>query len=403
MMAHRNRPVQIVCSHRSSPVAWAITLVAATASWALAARPDVTPIAPTPGTLSPIAVAPAPGTILPIPGALSDAQPPPPNEYRLDGSGTWQPTAAPEPGTDAAVIANARKALAEDRPAAAQSILDDWIDANKRGSSRLLPQAYFIRADAISAGGNEFQALYDYEAVIRNFPQSSEYPISVERELDIAVKYVNGLERKFLGYRIIDASDIGEELLIRCQERLPGSRVAERAGIELADFYYRSREMELASQAYELFVRNYPQSAYVSKALQRRIYANIASFKGPRYNGKPLVDAAVLIEQFRTKYPAKAAEAGLDEALLTRIDESGGQQMLVTANWYLTKNDLVSARYTLQRLLARFPRTGAATEAADIMNARAWAMALPKPEKTPVLERKPVKDAADTNAPAEKK
>ncbi|MGQ0629180.1 MAG: outer membrane protein assembly factor BamD [Phycisphaerales bacterium] len=318
--------------------------------------------------------------------------------YTLGDAGTgWQQAEAPEPGSDGAVIADARRALAEERAGAAKSILDRFIEKNERGKSPLLPQAYLLRADATSLAGDEFEALYDYETVIKTFAATPEFALAVERELEIAVRYVNGLERKLFGYRIVDASDIGEELLIRVQERMPGSRLAERAGIELADFYYREREMELASDAYDLFLINYPQSTYRSKAMQRRIYANIARFKGPAYDSKPLVDAAVLIARYQNQFPAQAAEAGLDEALLTRIDESGGQQMLISAKWYLTQSDPVSARYTMQRLLKRHPQTAAAAEAATILQARGWSLDSPK-GTTPM----PVPGAEKAKKPAAK-
>jgi outer membrane protein assembly factor BamD (BamD/ComL family) len=295
-------------------------------------------------------------------------------EYRMDDRGELVVAAAPTPGSDEAVIAEARRLIASEQPSAAKSLLNGWIEENERSGKALLPAAYLARADATTLAGNEFQALYDYETIIKEFPASPEYALAVERELEIALKYLAGLYRKFLGFRIIEADDVGEELLIRVQERMPGSRLAERAGIELADHYYRIRSMELAATAYELFLKNYPNSAYRPKAMQRQIYASIARFKGPMYDGKPLIDAAVLIRRFQSRYPSMAQEAGLDEALLTRIDESGGQQLLEHARYYLRTGDPVAARYTLQRLLAKHPKTAAAVEALNQMQARGWAL-----------------------------
>ncbi len=294
------------------------------------------------------------------------------NEFRLDGSGSWQQTDAPEPGTDEAVMAEARRLLAEENPAAAQKLLDAWIDEHERTDNPYLPEAYLLRGDALTARGEEFKALYDYEAIAKGFVSSSSYVKAIERELDIAVRYVNGLRRKFLGVRLLDAEDIGEELLIRVQERLPGSRLAERAGIELADYYFRERDMKLAVEAYGLFLENYPRSPYAPKAMQRRIYATIARFKGPSYNGAPLLDATVLVRRFASLYPAQAAASGLDEALLARLDESAGAEMLQTARWYLGQGDPVSARYILGRLLAQHPKTSAASAALQIMVERGW-------------------------------
>lgn len=321
---------------------------------------------------------------------------PPRQEFRLDQSGELATTNQPAPGTDAAVLAEARRELAAERPGRAFDIIDAWIERNQRTDSSLLPQAYLIRADAATASGNEYDALYDYELIIKTYPNSPEYVLSVERELEIALRYVNGLYRKFLGVRIVDASDVGEELLVRVQERLPGSRLAERAAIELADHYYRQRDMALAGEAYDLFLKNHPRSAYVMRAMQRRIYANIARFKGPEYDSSILTDSRILIRRFMTTYPTQATEAGLDEALLVRIDESAAQQKLGIARYYLRTDDAVSARATLRRLLREHPQTAAAGEATDLMQRRGW---LPATLQHPVEQPKELRPAAEP-APA---
>lgn len=307
-------------------------------------------------------------------------------EFRLDESGRWVEVSRPESAPDEAIIATARRDLAEGRFSAARDALDAWIRTNERGNNPLLPQAYLLRGDALTALGDEYTALYDYETVCKQFAASEEFVKAVERELDIAVRYVNGYKRRLFFARILDASDIGEELLIRVQERLPASRIAERAGIELADYYFRIGDMEMAADAYRLFIDLYPRSAYVATAMQRRIYATISRFKGPRYDNTPLTDASILTRKFASLYPAQAQSAGLDEALLARLDESAAAGMLESARWYLAVNDPVSARYVLRRLINKFPRTAAAGAAFRVLAERGWddGIAGPvKPEAVP--------------------
>ncbi len=316
------------------------------------------------------------------------------SELRLDSSGQWVQTAAPSPGTDGTLFAQARRDLADGRPDAAYDAISPWIDANERSSNPMLARAYLIRADALTALGKEHKALYDYDkGVIEKFPGTEEYMTAVERELEIAVRYVNGLKYRFLGVRILDGADVGEELLIRVQERLPGSRLAERAGIELADYYYRNSEMKLADLAYELFLQNYPDSPYRQRAMERRVYASIAQYKGPSYSGATLVDAQVLVQRYAGIFPAEAARAGLDDALVTRLEESAAAELLDTARWYLKRSDPVSARYTLTRLLAAHPRTPAAADALDIMDQRGWTA--PPPSAPPAAGATPAGPAPE--------
>ncbi|MEM7628959.1 MAG: outer membrane protein assembly factor BamD [Planctomycetota bacterium] len=309
-------------------------------------------------------------------------------EYTLEDDIGWTAASAPEPGTDEALIADARRLLAEGKPKRARSILSDWIDVNKRSVSPLLPQAYLLRGDADLASGREFRALFDYEAVIRDFPASPEFATAVEREFDIGVRYLSGLKRRFLGtFRFEDARTTGEELLIRVQERLPGSALAERAAIFLADFYYDRRELDLAGEMYGIFLVNYPRSRHTEHARLRQIFCNVARFKGPSYDGAGLLEARLLIENYAARHPG-SADIGLIDGLSHRIDEAEAAQRYQTAMWYLKRNDEPSARLTLRRLVRNHPRSAAAREALNIMTDRGWIEA-------------PVRDTSDLLAPAD--
>ncbi len=350
------------------------------------------PAAPAPAAPAPAPSAPAAPTTPPAPIEAGITRP----QFKFSATGELAPTATPTPGSDEAVIADARRMIASGQPAQAKLALDTWLRENSQSGKPTVPAAYLARGDAISLDGDEFEALYDYEQVIRSFPGSSEFPLAVEREMEIGIKYIQGMERRgWFGLRWVDAEDVGQELLIRVQERLPGSRVAERAGIELADHYYRERDLTLAATAYEMFLANYPLSPYRLKAMQRRIYANIARYKGPRYDGSALTDARVLINRFQSLYPAQAQETGLDSALLTRIDETGALQMLEVASWYLARGDDAAARYTLKRLVRTHPLTAAAQRSLDVLKERGWMDA----PTTPATPAAPADSAAPAPAP----
>lgn len=371
-----------VSTKSMSATATAVLMLAGLGGGALHAQPSTpgTPAsapAAAPAGNQPAAVPGASPTVEGLPGQAPAPQPAGPTRptYTLGAEGQWQQSSAPVAGSDEAVIAEARRLIATGDFDQAVVNLDAWLQSNDTSGKAVVPAALLARGDARSSMGDEFEALYDYEQIIKSFPASAEYPIAVQRELEIGVKYLQGTKRLWwFGLRWLDAEDVGEELLIRVQERLPGSRVAERAGIELADYYYRERELTLASTAYEMFLLNYPMSPYRIKAMQRRIYANIARFKGPRYDASSLSDARILINRFMTLYPAQAQEAGLDEALLTRIDENAGLQMLEIAAWYVGRGDEASARYTLQRLLRRHPQSAAARRALEMIKEKGWSV-----------------------------
>lgn len=292
--------------------------------------------------------------------------------YQLQDDRTLLQTGSGALEGDAGVMDRARRALAQDNPMSARGILDEWIRANERSASAYLPTAYRLRGDAWVALNDPYEALYDYETVVKQYPQSDEFVTALDRELAIAVRYAGGEKRRTLLFFWVDAGDIAVELFIRVQERLPGSQLAERAAIELADYYYAQREVKLAGEAYALYMENFPKGPNRQRAAQRAALCDIARFKGPNYESSSLIDAENRIEDYRRMYPAEAEKAGLDAALLTRLDESRAAQMFESAQWYLRAGDGASARFVLRRLLRDHPGTIAADRATEIITKNGW-------------------------------
>lgn len=278
------------------------------------------------------------------------------------------------------MITEARALLADDKPDAAFRLVDDWIDVHERSDNPYLADAYLLRGDAWVARGNEYKALYDYEQIVRDFPASEAFPQAIDREIVIGNRYLNGLKRKIWGMRIDGARPLGEELLVRAQERMPGSELAERAALDLADHYYRERRLDMATDMYDIFLRNFPESAHREHAMERRIFANIARFKGPRYNASGLVEASALIDDYQAEYPIEAERIGLTGALESRIEESAAAQRLENARWYLRRNDLVAARIALERLVRDHRGTVAAEQGELLLVERGWMAAPAAPE-----------------------
>jgi len=304
-------------------------------------------------------------------------------KYNLDDDRSLVRVEAPALEGDEAVMAQARRLLAEDKPVTARGVLTTWISQNDRTGNAHLPQAYLLRGEAWFGINDLYEALYDFETVIKQYPQTEAFVTAIDHEFSIALRYAGGEKRRALLLFWVDASDIAVEIFIRTQERMPGSQLAERAAIELADYYYRERELKLAGTAYDLYLENFPRGPNRVKAAERRIFCDIARFKGPQYESASLIDASVRIKDFRRVFPAEAERTGLDAALLTRLDESAAAQLLENARWYLKVEDEPSARYLLRSLLKKHPGTIAADQALAIYAERGWERETSKPVEEP--------------------
>lgn len=299
--------------------------------------------------------------------------------YTLD-QGEWVAQSPPDPDSPQGKLEAIRKAIAEGRGERAEDLATRWIEDNP--NHPMLVEAYLLRGDAKVARRRYWRSLYDYETVIRLYPGSEQYHVALEREFEIARLYVNGLNRHLLGMRLLDATPDGEELLIRCQERAPGSELGERASITLADYYFDDGDMYQASEAYDLFLINYPHSEHREWAMLRLIVANLARFKGEEFDPTGLIEARQWLRDYLEQYPA-AAELNEAQGWLFRIEESLALEDYVIARWYEQRNEDVSAAYLYHRLIERYPGTGAAQQALDRLESLGQSLAAP-PQEQPV-------------------
>jgi outer membrane protein assembly factor BamD len=309
---------------------------------------------------------------------LSRAQ----TSYQLDQKSGWtpQPQAAPDP--EHAPLDYARRLLAQGEFSKARDVLDKWIEDHETSDSPYLPEAYLLRGNAKLGMNKEYSALFDYEKIANKYPESPSFEPALARELDVAVLYLNGLRKPSLGLRIDSGVDVAEEIILRINERLPASRLAEKGVMELADYYYRDRDLKMAATAYDCFLILFPKSDMREHAMQRRAFATIAQFKGPKYDASGLVEAKYQVLEYQQDFPLQAQQTGMGEALLARLDESNAAQMLTVANWYIRHADSPSARLTLHRLVHKHPSTAAAHEALAMLDQRGW-LEEAKPEKPP--------------------
>ena len=276
------------------------------------------------------------------------------DEYVLDETGELRKQEVLDPATPEGQMQQVRRVLAEDSGKAAWALADQWI--TNHPNHPLLPQAYLVRADAHVAQQEYFKSLFDYEYVIRVFPESPQFNTALEREFEIARLFAAGMRRKWLGLRFFATAGEAEELFIRIQERSPGSDVAEKASLALGDFYFDRSQMLSAAEVYILFLTNYPDSRHREKAVLRLIQSHLATFKGSKFDATGLIEAAQWLKVFDREFPVSAERLGV-EALRLRIEESLAVKTFYQARWYERVSKEVSAIYLHRNLLREYPHT----------------------------------------------
>lgn len=238
--------------------------------------------------------------------------------------------------------------------------VEAWLKANP--NHELEAEARLLHGDALSAQKKFWKALYDYEFIARHFTATPTFTVALDRERRLAETFLAGWKRKFLGMHIIPTREEGVELLVRIQERVPGSALGENASKRLGDWYFETADMDMAVEAYGIFLQNYPDSRSESVVSRRIIAASLARFAGPQFDSTGLIEARQRLAEFKKRHPADAEKLGAD-ALLVRIAESLALRDLYNAGWYERRGQWVSASVLYRRLAAAYPQTQAAREA----------------------------------------
>ncbi len=285
------------------------------------------------------------------------------DKYRFDEkSDSWIIVSEHDPNSPESQLEEAKQQLDLGNYKEAQTLSSKWITKYKRHPN--IPEAHIIHGDALLAQHYYYESLFDYEIVANDHYGKKSEVTANARMYEVATKFAHGTKRLFWGMRITDATDVAEEVFMRISERLPRSQLAEKADLELADLYYRTKDMDLANDMYQLFVEKYPRSENIDKARARLIYTRLATYRGPSFDATGLIDARKELVNLPFTNP-HLAETVNSDALITRIDESLGQKMLRTAQWYVKVNNPIAAEFTVRKLIQQHEHTSASIEALE--------------------------------------
>ena len=126
----------------------------------------------------------------------------------------------------------------------------------------------------------------------------------------------------------------------------------------------RSREYDLADDAYGAFIRQYSRSPSIPRARLRQAYAAYAQFHGPRFEATPAIDAREQLSAIMQQYPKLAADENI-APLLGDIDSQLAKKLYITADFYRRTHKPSAAVYYYRYLMGSYPDLREAQTAAQ--------------------------------------
>jgi outer membrane protein assembly factor BamD (BamD/ComL family) len=227
-----------------------------------------------------------------------------------------------------------------------------WLKRNK--DSPLFDRGLYLEAEALYQYGNRIKAFFYLDELLDDYPDSTLYTQALEKQYQIADDFLNGYKRRFLYIPMLGGEEEAVEMMYRLQQRSPGSPLAEKALLRTADYYYADREFDLAVDAYEAYIKNYPRSEAIPRVKLRQAYANLAQFHGVRFDTTPITDAKAQLEDIVKQYPDLATQENIP-TLIEQIDNTFALKLAVTADFYRRTHEPAAARYTYEYLEKTYP------------------------------------------------
>ncbi len=287
--------------------------------------------------------------------------------YRLTGEEgdkeSWVKQEAVDPDSPEGELLAVRKVLAGGDGEKTVEMAEAWQE--KYGADHpLYVEAKLLAGLGREQSGELYEALFDYEYVLRLYPASEQFNTAIEREYEIGKQFLDGWQRPVLGIPLLPVTKDGREIMIRIHERASGTAIGERAVLDLADHYFKENEMQDAAIVYDRFLLNYPESPQRQRAMLGLIKASLARFRGPEFDSKGLIEAAERLRAYQDEFPAAAERLGA-ATLLDRIDESLAIKTFYTGRWFERRGQRRSAIYQYRRVVQDYPDTAAALSAID--------------------------------------
>jgi outer membrane assembly lipoprotein YfiO len=227
-----------------------------------------------------------------------------------------------------------------------------WLKDNPSAPDR--DRGIYLLAEAYFEVGDRVWCFYEADELLEKHPESRLFFPALELQYRVADAFLNGYKKKLLGLPIVGMEDEAIEMLYRIQERSPGSPIAERAMLRTADYYYHSAQFDLAADAYGAYVRSFPRSPDVPRVRLQQAFANLAQFRGPKYDATPLIDARAMFRDIIQRYPDLAREENLSE-FITRIDNTLAIKMYWTADYYTRVGQPRAAVFVYRSLINTYP------------------------------------------------
>ena len=245
------------------------------------------------------------------------------------------------------------------------------------GDTELADENQFLRGEIKLAQENYVDAAQELQRVVDSYPESDLYDDVITMQYEIGNELYNkgvenldgGSKWYTFGWSPFKKRPLRKavEVYRMVKTNEPFTPQAAEAQYKIGESYYVREDYLDAALEYQLLLEQYPDSEWVDNASMGLIKSYEAQSLPPAYDQSTSALAVQAIDDHLVRFPATEQETDLLETR-QEMRERIGQQRLLTAEYYLERQQPRSARITLESLVEEYPDTEAATEANEMLS-----------------------------------
>jgi outer membrane protein assembly factor BamD (BamD/ComL family) len=304
-------------------------------------------------------------------------------------NGKWVPAPRPVEGTPEGHLALVRMHVDQGHPKSALKAVKKFMARYPNDKRR--EEIMMLAGQSEMDRGHYDKAYERFNEQMDQYRNGEFYDRAVQRQYEIADAFLKGRKRRAMWMFKVSAIDKGIEILNAIADRAPGTVVAEKALLRVADYHYNAKQVVQAVEAYDHYIKMFPKSprGRLGHAMLRAARARYAQYRGEAFDDTPLTDAQQRFLIYSERYPEDANKANVP-MVLSQIRNALVRRYFSSARFYQRVGRKTAAIFYYKKVVAQSAESHWARRASDALrDLGVKTPAQKKPEKKPKQQPKP--------------
>jgi len=203
--------------------------------------------------------------------------------------------------------------------------------------------------------GNFYEAYQAYQKLIDKYPFSERIKEAVEKEYNIADKFMSGYKRKALGITL-PVDNPAVEIFTKVVENSTYGPLAPKAQYKLGLVLKSLQRYYEAEEAFNKVISNYPDSEWAEPAKFQIASCRAALSRSPDYDQGAAGEAKQKFEDFVREHP-DAVLSREAEANIASLNEKEAQAHFNTARFYEKQKAYEAAKIYYNYVVDKYPKS----------------------------------------------